>query len=184
MIEFLTTPELWVALLTLATLEIVLGVDNLVFISIAVSKLPPEQRPKARRFGLALACITRILLLLTLAWIASMKAPLFRLAGHDFSIRDVVLIGGDVFHTVRPTNTAILHAFNQFARLVQASPNTKVVIAAGNHDMPRSSEMVCILRLFAAPLGIYVADREPKVVGIDPFNKRVDRNADDNLKTL
>lgn len=75
---------------------------------------------------------------------------------------DVVLIGGDVFHTVRPTNTAILHAFNQFARLVQALPNTKVVIAAGNHDMPRSSEMVCILRLFAAPLGIYVADREAK----------------------
>jgi predicted tellurium resistance membrane protein TerC len=68
MIEFLTSPELWIALLTLATLEIVLGVDNLVFISIAVSKLPPEQRPKARKFGLALACVTRILLLLTRAW--------------------------------------------------------------------------------------------------------------------
>jgi DNA repair exonuclease SbcCD nuclease subunit len=75
---------------------------------------------------------------------------------------DVVLIGGDVFHTVRPTNTAILHAFNQFARLVHALPDAKVIIAAGNHDMPRSSEMVCILRLFAAPLGIHVADREAK----------------------
>lgn len=75
---------------------------------------------------------------------------------------DVVLIGGDVFHTVRPTNTAILHAFNQFARLVHALPNTKVIIAAGNHDMPRSSETICILRLFAAPLGIHVADREAK----------------------
>jgi len=75
---------------------------------------------------------------------------------------DVVLIGGDVFHTVRPTNTAILHAFNQFARLVQALPKTHVIIAAGNHDMPRSSETICILRLFAAPLGIHVADREAK----------------------
>lgn len=75
---------------------------------------------------------------------------------------DVVLIGGDVFHTVRPTNTAILHAFNQFARLVQALPEARVVIVAGNHDMPRSSETICILRLFAAPLGIHVADRAAK----------------------
>lgn len=75
---------------------------------------------------------------------------------------DVVLIAGDVFHTVRPTNTAILHAFSQFARLVEALPTTHVIIAAGNHDMPRSSETMCILRLFAAPLGILVADREAK----------------------
>jgi predicted tellurium resistance membrane protein TerC len=103
MIEFLTSPELWIALLTLATLEIVLGVDNLVFISIAVSKLPPEQRPRARKFGLALACVTRILLLLTLAWIASMKAPLFALFGHEFSVRDLVLIGGGLFLLVKGT---------------------------------------------------------------------------------
>ena len=103
MIEFLTSPELWIALLTLATLEIVLGVDNLVFISIAVSKLPPEQRPKARKFGLALACLTRIALLLTLAWIAGMKATLFKLAGHAFSVRDLVLIGGGLFLLVKGT---------------------------------------------------------------------------------
>jgi predicted tellurium resistance membrane protein TerC len=103
MIEFLTSPELWIALLTLATLEIVLGVDNLVFISIAVSKLPPHQRPKARKFGLALACITRILLLLTLAWIAGMKQSLFTLFGHAFSIRDLVLIGGGLFLLVKGT---------------------------------------------------------------------------------
>jgi predicted tellurium resistance membrane protein TerC len=103
MIEFLTSPELWIALLTLATLEIVLGVDNLVFISIAVSKLPPEQRPKARKFGLALACVTRIALLLTLAWIAGMKTTLFSLFGHAFSIRDLVLIGGGLFLLVKGT---------------------------------------------------------------------------------
>lgn len=61
---------------------------------------------------------------------------------------EVILIGGDVFHTVRPTNTAILHAFRQFARLVAALPATHVVVVAGNHDMPRSTETICILRLF------------------------------------
>ena len=80
---------------------------------------------------------------------------------------EVILIGGDVFHTVRPTNTAILHAFQQFARLVAALPHTAIVIVAGNHDMPRSTETICILRLFAAPLGINVADREARRF---PFN--------------
>lgn len=61
---------------------------------------------------------------------------------------DVILIGGDVFHTVRPTNTAILHAFRQFSRLVDALPSTHVIVVAGNHDMPRSTETICILRLF------------------------------------
>ena len=95
--------EIWVALLTLTTLEIVLGVDNLVFISIAVSRLPPERRSTARRFGLALACITRILLLLTLAYLAQMEAGLFTLWGNEVSIRDLVLIGGGLFLLVKGT---------------------------------------------------------------------------------
>ncbi len=103
MIEFLSSPELWIALLTLATLEIVLGVDNLVFISIAVSKLPPEQRPRARKFGLALACVTRIMLLLTLAFLAGMKEPLFTVFGQGFSLRDIVLISGGLFLLVKGT---------------------------------------------------------------------------------
>ena len=101
--EWLFSTELWVALLTLATLEIVLGIDNLVFISIAVSKLPPEQRPKARRFGLMLACVTRILLLLSLAFLASMQHNLFSLFGQDFSVRDLVLIAGGLFLLVKGT---------------------------------------------------------------------------------
>jgi DNA repair exonuclease SbcCD nuclease subunit len=72
---------------------------------------------------------------------------------------DLVLIAGDVFHTVRPTNPAILHAFTQFSRLMRELPEAIVVIAAGNHDLPRSSETTCILRLFT-PLGIEVADSE------------------------
>jgi DNA repair exonuclease SbcCD nuclease subunit len=74
---------------------------------------------------------------------------------------DLVLIGGDVFHTVRPTNPAILHAFAEFSRLARALPRSIVVIVAGNHDMPRSSESTCILRLFA-PLGCHVIDRAPQ----------------------
>lgn len=75
---------------------------------------------------------------------------------------DVILIGGDVFHTVRPTNTALIHAFQQFSRLVEALPHTAIVVVAGNHDMPRSTETICILRLFAAPLGLHVADRDAR----------------------
>lgn len=101
--DFLFNTEMWVALFTLAMLEIVLGVDNLVFISIAVSKLPPEQRPKARKFGLALACISRIGLLLSLAFLASMKNDLFSLFGQNFSVRDIVLIAGGLFLLVKGT---------------------------------------------------------------------------------
>jgi DNA repair protein SbcD/Mre11 len=74
---------------------------------------------------------------------------------------DILLIAGDVFHTVRPTNPAILHAFAQFSRLMRELPDAIVVMVAGNHDMPRSSETLCILRLFS-PLGIHVADTEAK----------------------
>ncbi len=101
--DWMFSSEIWIALFTLATLEIVLGVDNLVFISIAVSKLPPEQRPRARRFGLALACVTRIMLLLSLAFLAGMQTNLFSLFGQDFSIRDLVLIGGGLFLLVKGT---------------------------------------------------------------------------------
>jgi DNA repair protein SbcD/Mre11 len=79
---------------------------------------------------------------------------------------DIVLIAGDVFHTVRPTNPAILHAFLQFSRLMQMLPDTTVVMVAGNHDTPRTAETGCILRLFK-PLGINVIDGEAKRVPVD-----------------
>ncbi len=101
--EWLFSTEIWAALFTLAALEIVLGVDNLVFISIAVSKLPPERRPAARKFGLMLACVTRIMLLLSLAFLARMQVNVFSLFGQDFSVRDLVLIGGGLFLLVKGT---------------------------------------------------------------------------------
>lgn len=92
---------IWIALITLATLEIVLGVDNLVFISISVSKLPAERRSHARRFGLALACVTRIGLLLTLVTLARLTTPLFTMGSKAFSVRDLVLIAGGLFLLVK-----------------------------------------------------------------------------------
>jgi len=101
--ELLLSSELWMALLALTTLEIVLGVDNLVFISIAVSRLAPEQRPRARRLGLGFACITRILLLLSLAYLARMDTPLIVLLDNAISVRDLVLIAGGLFLLVKGT---------------------------------------------------------------------------------
>ncbi|MET0231961.1 MAG: TerC family protein [Rhodanobacteraceae bacterium] len=102
--DLLADPQTWIALLTLSTLEIVLGVDNLVFISIAVGKLVPERRSSARRIGLALACVTRIMLLVSLAHLARLddrSSSLFHFFGQVISIRDLVLIGGGIFLVVK-----------------------------------------------------------------------------------
>ncbi|CAN5686469.1 TerC family protein [soil metagenome] len=101
MMELLTDPQVWILLVTLSTIEIVLGIDNLVFISIAVSKLPAEQREFARKFGIAVACITRIALLLTLAWLAGLTTDLFAVFGHGISVRDLVLVLGGLFLVVK-----------------------------------------------------------------------------------
>ena len=95
--ESLADPNVWLTLFTLSALEIVLGIDNLVFISIAVSRLPEERRPFARRLGIAVACITRIVLLVSLAYLAHMEKNLFTVAGMGISIRDLVLILGGLF---------------------------------------------------------------------------------------
>jgi predicted tellurium resistance membrane protein TerC len=93
----LLTPEALVALLTLTVLEIVLGIDNVIFISILVQRLPAEQRDQARLIGLGLAMGMRILLLLTISWIIGLTQPLFNALGRDFSTRDVILIVGGLF---------------------------------------------------------------------------------------
>jgi predicted tellurium resistance membrane protein TerC len=95
--ELLTDPNAWVAFLTLTVLEVVLGIDNIVFISIVSGKLPESQRAKARKIGLALAMVMRILLLLSLSWMMKLTAPLFSLLGHEVSGRDLILLGGGLF---------------------------------------------------------------------------------------
>jgi predicted tellurium resistance membrane protein TerC len=95
--SWVTTPEAWIAVLTLCVLEIVLGIDNIVFISILVEKLPRELRPKGRFMGLTLAMLTRILLLMSITWVMSLTSPLFMLLGHAITGKDLVLIVGGLF---------------------------------------------------------------------------------------
>ena len=95
--DFLFSAESWIALVTLTVLEIVLGVDNIVFISILAGKLPPQQRKRARILGLGLAMGTRILLLLSLSWVMGLTRPLFNMFSHDISGRDLILLIGGLF---------------------------------------------------------------------------------------
>lgn len=95
--DLLLNPEIWVAFLTLLALEIVLGIDNIVFISILVDKLPEERQALARRLGLGMALVMRILLLLSLSWVIGLTAPLFAVFGQEISGRDVILILGGLF---------------------------------------------------------------------------------------
>ncbi len=97
LIEIFSSPEAWISLMTLAALEIVLGIDNVVFISIVSGKLPVEQRPFARKVGLGLALITRILLLMSLSWVMGLTEPLFSALGRPVSGRDLILILGGLF---------------------------------------------------------------------------------------
>ena len=101
--DIFTDAANWVALGTLLLLEIVLGIDNVVFISILAGKLPPEQRSRGRIVGLSLALITRILLLLTITWIMRLTAPLFTVFGREFSGRDLILIAGGLFLIAKST---------------------------------------------------------------------------------
>ncbi len=95
--DWLTNPDIWIALLTLTTLEIVLGIDNIVFISILAGKLPVGQQAKARQIGLGLALISRLLLLASLSWIIGLTAPLFTILGWGVSGRDLILLLGGLF---------------------------------------------------------------------------------------
>ena len=122
---FLATTEGWAAMVTLIAMEVVLGIDNLIFISILTNKLPAEHRQKARRLGIGAALVMRLLLLTTIAWIVGMTAPLFTAFGHGFSLRDLILIAGGLFliwkatkeihHTVDPEDhkdEIVSHAVN------------------------------------------------------------------------
>ena len=103
MLEWISSPEAWVALFTLTALEIVLGIDNIIFISILVGRLPAHQRQFGRILGLGLAMGTRILLLLSLAWIMRLTEPLFSVSGYEISGRDLILLLGGLFLLVKST---------------------------------------------------------------------------------
>ncbi|MCR6672768.1 TerC family protein [Devosia ginsengisoli] len=104
MLELLADPNVWVAFATLTVMEIVLGIDNIVFISVLVSRLPKEQADRARKIGLALALVFRILLLLVISWIISLTQPVISAFGLDLSWKDLILIAGGVFLVYKATH--------------------------------------------------------------------------------
>jgi predicted tellurium resistance membrane protein TerC len=103
LIDWLTDPHIWASFITLSAMEVVLGIDNVVFISLMVSRMHPEQRQTARRVGLLLALIFRIIMLGGIAYIIHLTTPLFSFAGYDFSWRDLILVAGGLFLLVKGT---------------------------------------------------------------------------------
>ena len=186
-LEFLADPNVWVTLFMLSALEIVLGIDNLVFISIAVGRLPEEKRPLARRVGIAVACITRILLLISLAYLAHMEQNLFNVAGMGISIRDLVLIVGGLFLLYKgikevrelvtggededPTTTKVASSFGmviaQIAVIDIVFSLDSVITAVGIADhvpvmVAAILLSVAVMLLAANPLGRFI-DANPTV---------------------
>ncbi|MCX2781022.1 TerC family protein [Microbulbifer thermotolerans] len=104
MFEWVANPEAWIALVTLAALEIVLGIDNIIFISILVGRLPEKQREPARYIGLTLAMVTRLLLLFSIVWVMGLVEPWFTVLGQEISGRDLILIGGGLFLLAKATH--------------------------------------------------------------------------------
>jgi predicted tellurium resistance membrane protein TerC len=110
--DFLLDPNLWIAFAMLTALEVVLGIDNIIFISILVGRLPPEQRDKARRLGLGFAMLTRVLLLLSLSWVMGLTADLFTAFGQGISGRDIVLLLGGIFLLYKASHEIFIEVEN------------------------------------------------------------------------
>ena len=106
--DFLLDPNIWIAFFMLAALEIVLGIDNIIFISILVGRLPPDQRDLARRLGLGFAMVSRIALLFSLSWVMTLTSPLFSVFGQEISGRDLILLCGGLFLIYKATHEIFL----------------------------------------------------------------------------
>jgi len=124
-LALLTSPTAWAALVTLVVMEVVLGIDNLVFVAILSNKLPEHQRQKARRIGILLALVMRLALLATITWIVGMTKPLFSIFGHGFSVRDLILFAGGLFLLWKAT-TEIRH--NVEIREEEAHPSKDIKV--------------------------------------------------------
>jgi predicted tellurium resistance membrane protein TerC len=142
--EWLSSPEAWISLATLTILEIVLGIDNIVFISILADKVAPEQRAKARRVGLLLAMGTRIALLVSIVWIMKLTEPLFGLFGKEFSGRDLILLGGGLFLLTKSTREIHhkLEGEEDGARQAKAATFLSVIIQIAILDIVFSLDSV------------------------------------------
>jgi predicted tellurium resistance membrane protein TerC len=179
--ELLTSPESWIAFATLTALELVLGIDNIIFISIMVDKLPKERREFARRLGLFMAMFMRIALLLVLAWIVGLVQPLFIVLGHEISGRDLILIVGGRFlvwkstteihgslegeegHTVATVKATFAAVILQIMIIDLVFSLDSIITAVGMVDDVRVMiaaviASVALMMLFASPIGRFVSD--------------------------
>ena len=186
---FMTTPEGWAALVTLVAMEVVLGIDNLIFISILTNKLPVEHRERARKLGIGAALIMRLILLATISWIVGMTAPVFTAFGHGFSWRDLILIAGGLFlvwkatkeihHSVDPVDhkdTAVSDAVNvtlggaifQILLLDLVFSVDSIITAVGMTDHLAIMYIavivaITVMLLAATPLAAFI-ERNPTIV--------------------
>ena len=181
MMELLTDPQAWIAFATLTALELVLGIDNIVFISILVDKLPKEQRELARKIGLFMAMFMRIGLLLVLSWIIGLVAPLFTVLGQEISGRDLILIGGGLFliwkstgeihqslegeegHTSGAVKATFAAVILQIMVVDMVFSLDSIITAVGMVDslpvmVAAVVASVALMMVFARPIGLFVSD--------------------------
>jgi predicted tellurium resistance membrane protein TerC len=157
--EWITSPEAWIALTTLTLLEIVLGIDNIIFISILVGRLPPEQRQRARLLGLGFAMGTRILLLLLLTWIMRLQASLFTVLGVDISGRDLILIGGGLFLLAKSTleiHNSLEGSEESHGQAVKHAGFVSVIVQIGIIDIVFSLDSVITAVGLADDVGVMI----------------------------
>jgi predicted tellurium resistance membrane protein TerC len=182
--DWLQDPQAWIGLITLTFLEVVLGIDNVIFISILAGKLPPAQQGKARKIGLFVAMLTRILLLLSLAWIMKLTKPMFSVLTYDFSGRDLILLIGGLFllakstheihgrlegedHVHKPKAASFLSVIIQIALLDIVFSLDSVITAVGMISEVTIMIIaiviaVVIMMVFAAAISSFI-DRHPTV---------------------
>ena len=181
MMELLTDPQAWIAFATLTALELVLGIDNIVFISILVDKLPKEQRELARKIGLFMAMFMRIGLLLVLSWIIGLVTPLFTVLGQEISGRDLILIGGGLFliwkstgeihqslegeegHTSGAVKATFAAVILQIMVVDMVFSLDSIITAVGMVDslpvmVAAVVASVALMMVFARPIGLFVSD--------------------------
>ena len=160
MLDLLTQPETWISLATLAAMEIVLGIDNVVFLTILAGKLPPAEQPKARKLGLAFALLTRLVLLFAISWVMGLTRSLFTVLGHGFSGRDLILFAGGLFLVGKATveihdKLEVHHAAE--AKPVKAGAFWMVVAQIGVLDIVFSLDSVITAVGMAKHLPVMIA---------------------------
>jgi predicted tellurium resistance membrane protein TerC len=160
MLDWVADPQIWIGFFTLVALEIVLGIDNIIFISILAGKLPPEQRDRARVLGLAAALITRLLLLLGLSWVVQLTEPLFAVFGHEISGRDLILLLGGLFLLAKSV-TEISHSMDgptgKDGKKAVAASFTAVIVQIMILDVVFSLDSVITAVGMVDELGVMVA---------------------------